>query len=76
MRPLVGLGMLGVSAVMIYGGITGRLGPMLAALFVPSQLQPVSSSEPGFWDQLLGIGDAPFLPQLPGGIPNPLNLIP
>lgn len=38
MRPLIGFGMIGASVVLVYGGITGRLAPMLAALFVPDQL--------------------------------------
>lgn len=39
MRPVVGIGMVAAGIVVVYGGLTGRLAPMLAALFYPSALK-------------------------------------
>lgn len=51
MRPLIGVGLVGIGAVLVFGGMTGRLAPMLAALFAPSALdfgqdltQPLTSN--------------------------------
>lgn len=38
MKPVIGLGMMGAGILLVYGGITGRLAPMIAALFTPSLL--------------------------------------
>lgn len=38
MKPVLGIGMLGAGLLLVYGGITGRLAPMVAALFTPSLL--------------------------------------
>ena len=38
MRTVVGFGMIVSGGVLIFGGVTGRLAPMLAALFAPSAL--------------------------------------
>jgi hypothetical protein len=38
----VGLGLVGTGAVLAFGGVTGRLAAMLAALFYPSALVPAS----------------------------------
>lgn len=64
MKPLVGFGMVGMGAIMVFGGITGRLAPMLAALFMPSGLKQGGggSSTPGFVIPF----DIPGVPQ--GGI--------
>lgn len=38
MKPVIGVGMIGAGLLLVYGGITGRLAPMIAALFTPSLL--------------------------------------
>lgn len=42
MKPVVGLGLIGAGVFFMYGGITGRLAPMIAAMFTPKYLQPSS----------------------------------
>lgn len=38
MRTLVGVGLIAGGGIIMYGAVTGRLAPMLAALFTPSAL--------------------------------------
>ena len=40
----VGIGLVGTGAVLAFGGVTGRLAAMLAALFYPGALVPATSS--------------------------------
>ena len=64
MRPVLGLGLLAGGALFIYGGITGRLAPMLAALFQPAFLTSSGGSTQG-----------PYTPSVkaPGPIPGTLE---
>lgn len=43
MKTAVGLGFVASGVILIYGGITGRLAPMLAALFAPANLKDAPS---------------------------------
>lgn len=47
MKPVIGIGLLGASVVVIWGGISGRLAPMIAALFYPGWLKPNGSDSGG-----------------------------
>lgn len=73
MKPLVGVGLVGMGAVMVYGGITGRLAPMLAAIFVPSALTERGNESESFWGKMFGkVGSSPLhelvpiIPDVPG----------
>lgn len=43
-KAVVGIGLLTFGGIFIYGGVTGRLSPMLAALFYPQILTPATGS--------------------------------
>lgn len=47
-RLPLGLGFMGLGGFMVWGGVTGRLAPMLAAVFAPSLLEPAQSAGGGF----------------------------
>jgi hypothetical protein len=51
-RTLLGIGVIVGSGLVVYGGITGRLAPMLAALFDPSSLVKAPGTD--------GLGIAPI----------------
>ena len=53
-RLLIGLGFLGGGGILIWGGLTGRLAPMVAALFAPSYLTGSDGTTTG-----TGISDIP-----------------
>lgn len=54
MKPVLGFGMIAGALVIVWGGVSGRLAPMLAALFYPDWLtgqtaldHPVTPAPPG-----------------------------
>lgn len=57
--------MIGAGLVLVYGGITGRLAPMIAALFVPDQLVENYESGDGGGGLRIPIFPIPNLPGLP-----------
>lgn len=71
-RAIIGFGFMAAGGVFVWGGLTGRLAPMLAALFEPQDLAPTSSSGGG-----LGSPTNPSSPagQIVGGIVIP-SLLP
>lgn len=62
MKTVIGLGLVMASGVLVYGSATGRLAPMLAALFYPSALEPATAAK-----------STPLIPGLPSYL-NPSNL--
>ncbi len=63
-RVALGMAFVGAAGVTIYGGVTGRLAPMLGAVFAPTTLEPGKDSDPSVIDRVADVlgGAADRLP--------------
>lgn len=70
-KALTGVGFVAVGGLFVWGGVTGRLAPMLAALFAPQYLtQATPGGVGGIAGQLGGEGgiiQVPGVPKQEGG---------
>ena len=69
-RAILGFGFMAVGATFVWGGLTGRLAPMLAALFAPddltNQTAPGSAARAGQIAGQIGVSEIPNI--ISGGV--------
>lgn len=65
-RVVIGMSLLGLSGLTVYGGVTGRLAPMLGAVFAPDTLTtPETQPHPSVVERFFQVPSIPLAPSGP-----------